>query len=543
MFLSFISLFLIILVVIGYSFLFKLLLIENKEYKQLKIYNYDFIYGLFVLSFLSILFNFITPLKNLTYLVNFFGIILFVFASVKGKIKINLSSLTLLLLFFIFISHTQGVGYDTQLYHLQIIKHNSMYKSIFGIANLEDRFAMNSSLHSLVSLFNFNFYGLKIIYIFNIIIYSFIVNEIFSENKILKSSSQNFLNISILFIFIYAFVHPFGNGTMLNSIGSPEVDIPASFLFIYGCFLFLRFFENNDFDIIKLLILISVLIFTIKINYLSISLLPLWIILVNKKLFKYIKLYLISFIFILTWSFKSFIASGCLVFPISFTCISTKWSMHADHVENYKNIIKSFARDTPDRLKFGDFNHTINSFDWFYPWFKEYFLKTEILYFTFIILILTFITILITFFIKKKINLPNYITIFLIMIFLSMIIWFQAPEIRFGYGTIISTLSISILIIMFNINFEILTLKINRILVILVMSLLIFKNSNNYNSFNDTFQRNFIYEDWSMVQKSSDIKIFIPPEGVFCSDFNNFCTYKNNLSLEIEKKKYLYFLN
>tara|TARA_A100001015_G_C14875061_1_gene665949 strand:- start:843 stop:1133 length:291 start_codon:yes stop_codon:yes gene_type:complete len=96
---------------------------------------------------------------------------------------------------------------------------------------------------------------------------------------------------------------------------------------------------------------------------------------------------------------------------------------------------------------------------------------------------------------------------------------------------------------MLNINLEILTLKINRILVILVMSLLIFKNSNNYNSLNDTFQRNFIYDDWSMVQKSSDIKIFIPPEGVFCSDFNNFCTYKNNLSLEIEKKKYLYFLN
>jgi hypothetical protein len=543
MILSFAFLFFITLVIVGYSYILKLILEGSKKFKEIQIQNYDFIYGIFLLSLISIFSNFFLPLEKLTYLVCLIGFLIFVYAFINKKIKINFFSLFLILFFFIFISHTQGVGYDTQLYHLQIIKLKSSYKSIFGISNLEDRYAMNSSLHSFMALLNIMFKELKVIYIVNLIIYSFIFNEVFSKDTIKKSLSKNFLVLTIFLIMVYSLFHPFGNGTILNNLGSPEVDIAASFLFIYGCYLFLKFQESKTIELLKLLILISILILTIKINYLAILLLPIWIVLERKEYLDYFKYFLASGLLIIGWFTKSFIASGCLIFPISLTCINTNWSLSVEHVENYKNIIKSFARDTPDRLKFGDFDHTIHSFDWFLPWFKEYFLKTEILYLTFVIIFLIFVTLLIIFLLNKKINIQKYTLLLLLTLCLSLILWLQAPEIRFGYGTILSFLSISILIFLQNIKFEIFTLRFSRVLTISMMSLLIIKNFNNIHNIHETFQRNFVYENWNLLQNFDDIKIFIPPDGIFCSDFNHFCTYKKNVNFEIERKKYLYFLN
>ena len=122
----------------------------------------------------------------------------------KKIIKLNFFYLFLIISFFVFISHNQGINYDAQYYHLQIIKLNTEYKSIFGIINLEDRYGMNSSLHSLISLFNLSIYGYNTIYLFSIILLSFVINQFFSTNKNLKKSSSIFI-FFIIFIFIYSF--------------------------------------------------------------------------------------------------------------------------------------------------------------------------------------------------------------------------------------------------------------------------------------------------------------------------------------------------
>ena len=90
--------------------------------------------------------------------------------------------------------------------------------------------------------------------------------------------------------------------------------------------------------------------------------------------------------------------------------------------EGYSKIIQSFARDTPERLKFGDFNHTINSYDWLYPWFEQYFLKTEFLYISILLLLLNLIIILFTFFYKKN-NFPISINFYLITLFIFLLIF------------------------------------------------------------------------------------------------------------------------
>ena len=56
--------FLIVLVIIGFSYIFKCFLGERDK----KINNLDLLYGLFILIFLSLFLNFILPLKIIFFL-------------------------------------------------------------------------------------------------------------------------------------------------------------------------------------------------------------------------------------------------------------------------------------------------------------------------------------------------------------------------------------------------------------------------------------------------------------------------------------------
>jgi hypothetical protein len=527
--------------IIGYSYIFKLFL-NHKDYKKILIYNSDIIYGLFFLCIISISINFFYALEKVKYIIFIIGLIFFFQSYLNKKLKINFFTISFFIFSLIFISYSNAVIYDSQLYHLQLIKFNTYYKSIFGIANLEDRYAMNSSWHSIISLFNFSYNGFKALYLFNILIYSFIFSEAFKLNSKSNIVSNSFLKFSIIYILIYSIFHPSGNGTIINNLGSPEVDTVAAMLFLYGVYLFLKYTEDNNYLVAEPLILISVMVFTIKINYLAILILPVWFFLKKNLLFYYIKSFIVSFVLILVWITKSFISSGCLLFPVSFTCTDFSWSLHSEDVENYKNIIMSFARDTPERAKFGDFEYTLNSFDWVFPWFKQYFLKTEFLYISLFIFLVSFFFILFLF-IKKKnfIFEKKYLFIFIVLFF-NLYLWFYAPEIRFGYGTIISLVTMPIVIYLHNLKKNILLHPYGKSLMIILILILSFKNNKNIYLFNEDFVRSYNY-DTLTVMYVDKIKIYTPGQGAFCSDFIYYCAYKKNTDLKYVANNYIYFLN
>ena len=125
--------------------------------------------------------------------------------------------------------------------------------------------------------------------------------------------------------------------------------------------------------------------------------------------------------------------------------------MGNQNVETYNNIIKSFNRSMGNMKEWSNFEITINSFQWFVPWIKNYFLKVEFLYISFLFIILFgFFNIIINFSsilkIYNKKNLSTSIIYF--VLFLSFIIWLQAPELRFGYGFIICLISLLLLSIL-----------------------------------------------------------------------------------------------
>ena len=141
------------------------------------------------------------------------------------------------------------------------------------------------------------------------------------------------------------------------------------------------------------------------------------------------------------WLIKNFIISGCLIFPISSTCFNVNWSPGIEEINEYSKVVKGFARDTRDRLRYLDFNHTIYTYNWFIPWFKDYFLNTALIKISSSILLLSSILVIVFYklnlfhnvFLKNKID---YIIICLIF-FPNIYVWFQAPEIRFGWGLLI----------------------------------------------------------------------------------------------------------
>jgi hypothetical protein len=529
-------------VIIGHAYLCKFFFVSIIKYKNNFLYNSDFIYGIFLLSLFVGVFHLFLPVKYISPIIFIIGICFFLIGYIKKKIKINLFSYLSILFFLSFISLRNELVYDSQLYHLQVIKMYSDYKVIFGIANLEERYGMSSTWHLLLSLFNYEIYNIKIVNFFNCIIYSFIINELFSKKYKITSPSNIFLTISILIVFLYSLVHPFGNGTVFNNLGSPEVDIIIAFFYIYSFYLFLKFFETNCNNVFQKLLIISFLSFTIKLSGVILICLPLIIFAIKKDFFIYIKTLIYILILLMQSFFHHFISSGCFIFPLVQTCVDTLWSMQIKDVLQYKKIITSFARDTPLREKFGDFAYTIDSFDWFLPWFKNYFLITEFLYLSTIYIILLLLFILLKFFYKKIFfnRISVYISLF---IFLSLIIWFQAPEVRFVYGPIITLSSWLTVVVIHNFTNLNKKLYILKYFTLLIFSLIIIKNLENYDNLFSNPKKKIENKNFTLLYNLKNINIYKPSEGKFCLDLEYFCTYKDIKNyIIVDNKKYLFFL-
>ena len=176
------------------------------------------------------------------------------------------------------------------------------------------------------------------------------------------------------------------------------------------------------------------------------------------------------------------------------------------------------------------------------PWFKNYFLTTELLYISFLIIFFSIVILLFLFFKNKILNLDRNYIFLLIVSFLSLMIWFNAPEIRLGYGIIINLVAIFVTILSMNINNNLLNSNFNKLLIIIPFSLVIYKNLHNISSFNDIFIRKFDSTGFKLIQNIEGIKIYQSNQSL-CIDIIDFCTLKANTVFKIKNEKYIFFLN
>jgi hypothetical protein len=535
MILNFLSLFLIFLSLIGWGYIFKLIFFKNEKF-----YNLDLFFGIFLLSTILIFLNFFIPLKYTFFPINFFGLFFAIKLFYNKNCRINLFLFSIIIFFFCFISAHNPIQIDANLYHMQTIKWISDYKISFGLVNLEERLGVNSLWHIFVSSFNIS-KDFQLIYLLNIIPLSVLFYEVLQN--LIKTNfklSHLFLYFSLTFILFFSLIHPYNNGQIFNHIGTPENDTAAMVAMLFSIYLILTNLENYDKKIFHLTNILIVLSILFKLSHIYLV----FLILVNFYIFrKNIKINdKINFLLIflcLFWFLRNLILSTCLIFPLTKSCFfNLKWSLPERDLIIFEMISKAFNRDTPLRNKWMDPDYAINSFDWFLPWFKTYFLETAFFYFTFIALILSVVFFVFNkFFFKVNFdNKKQLMMIYFIFIGIFPVIWLQSPEIRYAYGAFIT---IGCLPLAINLNFKNYynIINLSKYFLLILPILLIFKNIQNYKLYDKKLNRAFTYEQIKFYKKINGYNVY---SSTLCKDIKEICVTFSNRDYEI-KKKFGYF--
>lgn len=537
------SLFLLCLinvVIIGYIGISKLILTK----KISEINDYDFPYGILILVFLSLSINLFFPLKYFSIIVLVFGLISFLYHLKNKKIQMKWLSLFFINFGVLFISYNNDLNYDSMLYHLQTIKYNTNFKVILGLSNLEPRLGMNSSFHTLLGLFNVNIFNQNLIYFFNITIFCFFLNLIFSKNFFSKKNDI-LIFLSIIFILFYSLIHPWNIGTILNNLGSPEVDMLSMIFFIICFYLFLDLIRVRNEENYNLFLITIFLLISFKLSYLYVAFLAFYIFF-NCKILIINRTFIILGICFSLWAMKGVFLTGCMLFPLEYTCFNFSWSLGKENVEDYYNIIKAFNRTLPENTNFGYYLNNTTSYEWLISWFNDYFLTTEFLIISFIIMLFSSLFLFFIKLLKKKklfdIKKHNIFIIFFFII--SLMIWLQSPDIRLGYGLFIIASMLPLANIFHVLKLDKQNLKIFKYSVTFVFALLIFKQINNIYLYKDLpYQKEFNYKNIKKIYDSNNYDVFRPTQGVFCNFFNQFCSYQS-LKVKIkEKKGYIIMIN
>lgn len=460
------------LVIISYSQQFKYLFFEKNK-SNLKFKNNDFIYGIFFLSVISYLLNFLFPLKYFSLIIFIYGLISFfyIFLFKKILIQINLKSLFFIVILLVVVSLNNDLLYDSKLYHYQILKYNYEQTIIFGIVNIDPRLAFASSWHQFISIFAFNN---VLVSNLNIVLYSFILNVIFDRKFYIKKISKIFLFCSLGFISFYSLIHPKMNGTIFMSIGSPEVDIVGMLLLIFSIYLYLENSKNK-----YLIIFAAMLCATTKLSYVGICLLILFVFYKNENLIKHKKLNLVMIIFPISYLLESYIQTGCLIFPVKHTCFDGLWSLNFEDLVYLSDALQNWAKDQPYRKLYTN-PENFKDFTWLKPWFFNYFFKTsfvQMLSFIFclnVLFIIIYFKFFVTFLKTQKISLT------IITLFSIILIWFQAPAIRYGYGILLALPIFCFSLFLIKINKKYFNYLFNYKIQYILMCLILIKNFNNF---------------------------------------------------------------
>tara|TARA_S200000501_G_C20860914_1_gene759698 strand:- start:2128 stop:3792 length:1665 start_codon:yes stop_codon:yes gene_type:complete len=534
-------------VILGYSGLFKSIILNNKS---ISIDNLDFIYGIVFLALFSLLVNFFLPISFFKVFVIIIGLIFFVFFFFRKKFSINFIFLFFFLAIFSFFTYWNGNNADSPIYHIQTINWIHDYKVTFGLAILDWHYALNSIWHLILSLLSISYKNFNTLYTINFIPFAFLFNEIFSKYK--KNSLSNFTLFSCTsFLIIFSFIHPYKNGIIFNHLGNPEVDTIGMIFFILSGIIFLRYLDSKNENEFKLLIVTSILCPLIKFNYIGAVLFPIF---ANFYLKRSIRTYFnlanfFSILLIFFWTIRNFIQSSCFLFPVKLTCYDTGWSLGSNQVQFYLNQTKSFSRDTPLRDKYLDFEYTIYSFDWFLPWFKNYFLEDAFLKISFSVLFISLfiylILILKNFYLKKNLKDIKIVVYILLLFLLNIYIWFQAPEIRFGWGILIFFPCTIFAIIVSKL--EILKKLNGNILSFFFLCLIFLPVIKNYSYFKkenllDPFVKNFNYSKIVKISNSNGFEIY-QSKNWMCGDFKGICINKRKKDYTINLKNNYLFIS
>ncbi len=466
-------------------------------------------FSLLILIPISITINFFMKIDYIVSSMFFVLGLIFFFYQARIKLKLNKVILTIVLIifltpYFILSSHHDDFFY----YHLPYLNVLQQSKIIIGLVNLNNVLVYPQNLwFNIFSLFRLpiiDFNGIQAINGIFTIFFLMFCYENLARTKIVK------LKIINLMFFIFTLV-------LFSRLKDHGAEIIPQFLMLVTIYYSFELILDKNIDKNEYLLkIILVFMSAVLLRLSSIVILPLilFIFLVNYKflsnLFKKFKfLIFISVLLIIVLS-KNFINSGCIVYPLSFTCFKqseVSWSIGKEIPKINENVILSYTRGW---MKYAKENSIQTSKFIFNPnknhlshkeyldkgikfWFKYWVKDPDIIRIFNMFLVGFFVLIVLSINNLKKLDLRfkklnNYkINLTILFIFFSIVFWliFSTPSTRYGgyalFICLISLLISHLTTAMFNKDIKI-TIS---FVVIVLLSFSFFYIKNLHRIFND----------------------------------------------------------
>ena len=427
------SIIIVILTIHGQGMLFNR--IVNFEKNYYKNFNETFIFGIIFLSFNVLLINFFLPINKIistiflaTSLFYFFYNIYF--SRFKKKYLKKIFILTIITFFLLAFSTINRP--DAGLYHLPYISIINENKIIFGVTNLHFRFGHISIVQYLSSIFNSFILHKEAITIPLALIFSSIIIFIFESLKKQLKKDQFYLSI-ILFFFLIFSIYSY------NRYSEYGNDAP-SHLFFQLFIIYITLQNKIDINFFGKILLLSVYLFSIKPFMIVISLVVIYLFfkINKKKTFLLNGKLIFSLIFLILWIIKNIITSGCLIYPITKSCISKITYLDLDKTKVEEIAGEAWSKDW---INYKDKEFDIDSYNkkfrWVSTWSDNH-LKVVIEKFGPFFLFLLIFNFIFYLNRDKNENINKHLSsinnhIFLFFILLMTLIWFiKFPLYRFG---------------------------------------------------------------------------------------------------------------
>ena len=491
---------LILTSIIGYGLYFLKLLKIKFDFIN---FGYAGLFGIYILivySYFSNLFIAHTETHNLVILC--IGLILFIYL-IEQKYSLFKSEIIFSFIVFVllFCAVLQFKNHDDfAYYHFPYAYYLTQQSLHIGIGQFGHGFRTPSSIFYINSLFYlpyakfylFNFFSLFILGFANIILLKKIHN--YFKFTSAKGEQLNFIHfLSLLsFIFINIFFY------RMSEYGTDRAAMVLIFLFVIELLNFVNLKNIKTFNLFYIYLL-GALIISFKAFYILyiIFIIPLFLYILKKNknyiqtsyfLFfnKYFVLFLFLFLFVL---FTSFINTGCLVYPLSFTCFDgMSWGISLTEVQHMNDWYELWSKGgAAPNFRIDNPETYIKNFNWVSNWIDIYFFNKVS---DFILGIIFLISIFIfcfrdIFFNRKIIRVDNHVYLVYLLIFVLGIEWFyNHPSLRYGGYHIIALLIFIPLAVKLS-SSQIDLKKYTKVAIVLVSITTIIFISRNINRMND----------------------------------------------------------
>ena len=407
----------------------------------------DLIYGLILISFITLLLNFFFPLNIVVNSLILLLPLFFFLKNLKIYYSFNFFKFVVInsIIVFLLVAKSNIYRPDAILYHLPYTSILNEEKIVFGLSNLHFRFAHISIIQYFSAFFNnFIFNNKGITFSIAIIASAVIINFLAHTINYLKNKKFDFHFFYLFFILIFI-------AYKMNRYGEYGNDAPTHFLFFFLISEIIQSLNNQETSFSANNFLLSIFIVLNKITMAFAIFLP-FIFLKKKEILKIfiMRRSYFAIIFLSLWVFKNIIISGCAIYPVAKLCFQgLEWS-NIKQATNVSQENEAWTKGWPDFNNIDNisqFEYSKN-FNWVNTWRNTHLIKIIKILLPYLILLI-FISLLIHFkfkdknIIKNNSHIKKYFVLVVLMIIFSLIWFLKVPVYRYGYSYFVSFFSLA----------------------------------------------------------------------------------------------------